>query len=262
MVVANSGSGELRFYSPAGEFLAASGGQGGGPGEFQGLTYLTATAHDSLIAFDRQNRRISVFDPEGRFARSFSPEALNEPGPFPLYLFALSDGSLLMGLERPLAGGDRGTDVYRETISFVRCDRDGALIDTLTQLPGSEWYVRTQTSGHASTAAASPRIFRRVSRAAGYADAFYFGTSDTYEIRYYGPIGNLQRLIRRDRPNPPLTDADIERYKSEQLARASTASCWATSSCRRASAPTRSAQTTCLATGRMTLGSNTYDSTA
>lgn len=34
IVVANSGSYELRFYDRDGQFLAASGGRGGGPGEF------------------------------------------------------------------------------------------------------------------------------------------------------------------------------------------------------------------------------------
>lgn len=49
IVVANSGTSELRFYDSAGRFLSASGRQGGGPGEFGGLRSLAVLSGDSLL---------------------------------------------------------------------------------------------------------------------------------------------------------------------------------------------------------------------
>ena len=79
IIVANSGSSELRVFDSAGTFLNAIGRQGGGPGEFRGTITLFPHSGDSLIAYDNGNGRFSVFAPDGRYARLLDVDAR----PFP-----------------------------------------------------------------------------------------------------------------------------------------------------------------------------------
>ncbi|HEU4830543.1 MAG TPA: 6-bladed beta-propeller [Gemmatimonadales bacterium] len=79
IVVANSGSSELRVFDSAGVYLKSIGRQGSGPGEFRGTITLFPHAGDSLIAYDNGNGRFSVFDPDGEYVRLLEIEA----GPFP-----------------------------------------------------------------------------------------------------------------------------------------------------------------------------------
>ncbi|MDP2954906.1 MAG: hypothetical protein Q8N53_00680 [Longimicrobiales bacterium] len=72
IAVANAGSYEIRYYDPDGGFVRATGRRGDGPGEFRFLRYLARLPEDSILAFDRGNQRVSVFDPAGQFVRSWN----------------------------------------------------------------------------------------------------------------------------------------------------------------------------------------------
>ncbi|HJR36471.1 MAG TPA: hypothetical protein VJ817_16055, partial [Gemmatimonadales bacterium] len=52
IVVANSGSSELRFFGPDGVWVKSVGRRGGGPGEFEDLGWLDAGAGDTLRTYD------------------------------------------------------------------------------------------------------------------------------------------------------------------------------------------------------------------
>lgn len=81
IVIGNGGTQELRFYDAAGGHLRTAGGQGEGPGQFVRLSLLGTFGGDSLLVWDIQQRRFSVFAPDGTFARVFAAPA--EPGPVP-----------------------------------------------------------------------------------------------------------------------------------------------------------------------------------
>ncbi len=70
IVVANGGTGELRFYASSGVHLRSVGRPGEGPGEFRLLSRLWRDEHDSLYAWDRTLGRLSIFDGVGRLART------------------------------------------------------------------------------------------------------------------------------------------------------------------------------------------------
>lgn len=70
IVVANTGTGELRFFDPAGRFLFKAGRRGGGPGEFRLLWRVYRHGSDSLLAYDQAGGRITVFDANGDFVRT------------------------------------------------------------------------------------------------------------------------------------------------------------------------------------------------
>lgn len=68
LLVEDNQTAELRRFTPAGEEARLLGGPGEGPGEFQNLTELNATAGDTAYAYDRRLYRISRFDPDGTLA--------------------------------------------------------------------------------------------------------------------------------------------------------------------------------------------------
>ena len=73
IVLANSGTQEVRWYDRDGQYICSAGGEGGGPGEFQAL-YRIAISGDSTFAFDTRSSRITVFDRPGAMVRSVSFE--------------------------------------------------------------------------------------------------------------------------------------------------------------------------------------------
>ena len=61
LLVEDNQTRELRLFQPTGDARLV-GGRGEGPGEFQNLTKLTATAGDSFYVFDRRLGRLSAYD--------------------------------------------------------------------------------------------------------------------------------------------------------------------------------------------------------
>jgi hypothetical protein len=213
IVVANAGSSELRFYDGKGKFLAAAGQKGGGPGEFQGLADVWALADDSLLTYDFRNDRISFFDPNGDFVRSFQLQTLTGGKSSPSLVAPFTDGSLLISARTMFFSPQTEGGLRRDSVLYLRCDPAGALIDSVGWFPGPEWYVKSDEG----IMAASSRAFGRSPVAATFADAFYFGNSDTYEIARYDGNGELQRLIRRTHESLGVTPDDIERWIEERL---------------------------------------------
>jgi hypothetical protein len=220
IVVANSGTHELRFYESDGTYIRTAGRQGAGPGEFQGLMLVESFAGDSLLTYDWRNRRITVFSPGGEFVRSFTPDALAGTPFFPNHVLPLKDGSLILGVASPPAVGRVATGVSQDTMVIVRADMDGATLDTIADYPGAEIRVQTAGSGERTMVMAGPRLWSPSPQMQGYANGFYLGNGASFEITYYGQRGAVERLIRLDQPNLPVTSEDIERYKEERLAQA------------------------------------------
>jgi hypothetical protein len=70
LVVANSGTQELRYFNGQGEFIGQAGGRGEGPGEFKFLREVYALSPDSLIAFEG-SWTAAYFDSTGNFLDSW-----------------------------------------------------------------------------------------------------------------------------------------------------------------------------------------------
>ncbi|HEV8613608.1 MAG TPA: 6-bladed beta-propeller [Gemmatimonadales bacterium] len=69
LIIANSGSSELRAFDTTGAYLGALGRKGQGPGEFTGTIYLFPAPGDSLYTFDGGNLRWSLHSATGQYAR-------------------------------------------------------------------------------------------------------------------------------------------------------------------------------------------------
>jgi hypothetical protein len=213
IVVANSGSHELRFYDGKGTFLAAAGREGGGPGEFQGLGDVWALAGDSLLTYDYRSDRISLFESSGDFVRSFPLLTLTGGKSSPQGVAPFADGSMLVRARTMSFTPQTEGGLTRDSILYLRCDPEGALIDSVGWFPGPEWYIKSEEG----VMAASTRVFGLAPVAATFADAFYFGASDSYEIARYDAGGELRQLIRKTQQNMRVTQADIERWKGEHF---------------------------------------------
>jgi hypothetical protein len=166
-----------------------------------------------LIVYDWRNRRISFFDTEGNFGRSFQMQFLSKGGGFPIYTGVLADRSLMVAVQEFLMSGEMKTELRRDTVVYLRTDSDGTLTDTLGALPGGEVYTNVDEG----RAVAGIRPFGRYPQQVVSGNGFYYGSSDAYEIAYYDVKGKLQRIIRRAQPLMEITAEDIELYKQEQI---------------------------------------------
>jgi len=85
IIVANSGSHELRRFDSAGRFLGASGRRGQGPGDFGAVINLFPAPGDSLYVFDAGNLRWTMHDGNGQYGRVLPGGAEALPKPVWLY---------------------------------------------------------------------------------------------------------------------------------------------------------------------------------
>ena len=203
IVIANDGSKELVFFDSAGVYLHSVGRQGEAPGEFEYLMALWLCG-DSLRVYDGRLSRFSVFDRDGRFARSFQVRLPNRAQP-PANIDCNDDGRLILSdWGDPSSGGQ----VYRPSITVMVADPNGAIADTVGSFPGHQ-YVRGFTS--------SP-VFGMHTTISLADDRAYIGTADRYEISAYGLDGGLRTVVRMAAEAMPVTSDDISRYKNRELA--------------------------------------------
>ena len=134
IVVANAGSLELRFYDLEGTYLRAAGREGGGPGEFADMGEIWRFGPDSLVRSDFGNNRLSVHGIDGSFGRTMRLEHV-VAATLPMGVFA--DGSVL-AYWFPISSGATADGLQRVPRMYGIWDAEGAFVDFLARLPGSE----------------------------------------------------------------------------------------------------------------------------
>ena len=210
LVVADGGSKELRFFGPDGRHLRTTGGKGGGPGEFNFLTWVGRIAGDTVLAYDESTRRVSTFSPTGDFVRA---HALTPPDErrFPEVVGAFRDGRILarLGFDRVFGRGER-----RDTVPFIVFSRDGRSADTVVTLPGTErWFVVHPGQGASQFTVG----FGRDAHASVSGDLAVIGASDRYEVGLYDPAGRLVQRLRGEQKARAPTGDDVTRWRATLL---------------------------------------------
>ncbi|MEE8060797.1 MAG: hypothetical protein V3T16_03170 [Gemmatimonadales bacterium] len=139
VVVADGGARELRFFDEGGGHIRTVGRQGGGPGEFEGLGFLSLWRRDSLVVHDGRRCTFSVFDSAGQFGRSFRLEPADSVR-FPRPVGLLLGGALVTRGFEPRDGPPAG-GVSRRALPLQRFDLIGSFIGHGPRLDGDEWFV-------------------------------------------------------------------------------------------------------------------------
>ena len=218
IVVADGGSHELRFFSPAGTRIATIGRRGQGPTDFTQFTGLRRILGDTIVVLDARNARVSVLDSRGRMLETISIEATPTDWSFPVF-GVFRDGRMLIS-------GPAGTAHFsgvprRDYRGLVLLSSEGELLGRVGSFPGDERISVTipQPGGVIVMPRYSP-LFGRRSSVAVDADHFWFADGSSYEVAFYEPTGARLRVIRVRQPNLPVTPADIEAARRSRISSA------------------------------------------
>ena len=206
IVIANSGSGELRVFNPDGSHAGTWGRRGEGPGEFEvrGPTGVAPWPGDSIAASDHVVRpRLSLFDMNGNHGRDVTLDATrgNILDPLPNGRI-VSKGSATFN--RMAVFETR--DLVRLETEWSVLDVDGTLYASFGRLPFGEVYFNSGGGVH--------HPFERRAEGAVWGDLVAIGVSDSYEIKAFAADGSLVRIVRRDwEPRTP-TKAEYDERAS------------------------------------------------
>lgn len=216
IVVANAGNQQIRWYDANGRLVSTAGRQGGGPGEFQGLTTLRRLPGDTLLAYDVSAFRLSWFDASGKFVRSAPLQPIGTVPP--RFVDRFADGSLLLSSSvRTFGEPTNGT--RRDTLLFLRARPDGQPVDSLPLSPASEAAFQIFSEGgqiRGMNVISMP--FMRNVHTATSGDRYWQGTNDTYELTLRRGDGTPERIVRRAMEPVPVRGAYLDSLRKVQVA--------------------------------------------
>jgi hypothetical protein len=216
IAVAVDGTNDIRVHDENGRFVRAIGRAGDGPGEFGGLAWLQVRGDDTIVAYDRRHRRLSLFDGEGRLVREVSitrsPASLAvSPMQGAQPKAVLADGGILVALyESP----SRMDGLFRPRVTLHRYGHDGTPGDALVTTLGDDIFFVSE--GDRVILARPP--FARVSVFLSAGNGFWVADNDRWELRRYGGDGALRQIVRRSQAGGAVTPALLETYIEAQLA--------------------------------------------
>jgi hypothetical protein len=201
IVVANTGTHEVRLYSPDGRTLASAGRAGEGPGEFMGEIQLARMPGDSILAFDWMLRRATVLDRRGEVSRTIDLRHLD---PNVDLRGVTSDCTLILSLRHlRLSEG-----VNADSVVFVRTDSRGAPIDWL----GWARLSRVVLRFFDGPPVVDELPFGPQGHAAATTDGLIVVDGETPEFVVRSDGGDAVTIVRWDAPPPTLTQGTIDRF--------------------------------------------------
>lgn len=120
----------------------------------------------------------------------------------------MADGSVVIGGGMSFSS-DEGfpTGVIRPESTFGWVRTDGEEVH-LGEFPAGEMYARANNEGFM----ARGLPYGRFSISSAAPEGVWVGDANTYEVRYFGASGGLERILRLDAPLHAVTDDDVEAY--------------------------------------------------
>lgn len=123
----------IREFGADGKFVRWIGRDGEGPGEFRSIAGVSILPDGRLAAWDRGNRRITVFAAGGEYEDAIRTEGVNPPYPFVDRTF-LTDSAgryyLRIFANPPSVAPDQ-SDMARVRYGYLRLSPDGTVLDTI-----------------------------------------------------------------------------------------------------------------------------------
>jgi hypothetical protein len=208
VVVADGGSQEIRIFDREGRHLRTLGGAGEGPAEFRSMGSLDHYGEGALLVFDPGGSRVSLFDPDEGFERSWSLESMGR-GFFPSAAYSLDDGSILVTHLRGNMPGDPSGVIWNAA-PVVRYSATGEPMGEVAELPGDEWFRSDQGQ-------LIDLPFGRKGQAAVHGNTLYIGDAQTFTVRAYDPEGHSLGTVERTIEPRPVTPEDIRRSEAARL---------------------------------------------
>ena len=215
IVIANSGSNELRVFNADGSHAATAGGRGEGPGEFVSYSpsAVAAWPGDSIAAVNPWGTRVSLFDGEGGHGRdvSLDPTMLDVVVLLPNgRIFTRGSGG---GLNMDMTGS---SGLVRSSAEWGILDEHGTRFASLGEFPGSEFYAIFAADG--SLEGGMPHPFGCGTTGAVWGELVAIGVQDSYEIKAFASDGSLVRVVRRDGDIESPTRSDLDEYYAGRYA--------------------------------------------
>lgn len=209
LVVAEE-DGVVRLFDGSGRHLRTLSGSGDGPGEFR-LIADGGSIGDSLWLYDYSHRRLTYFTVDGELVGvhplTGGDSSLLPVGP-------LGDGFLMMRPDLAGPGLDR-PGLRRDTVPYLRFDRDGSGRTELVRLPGRE-YVLGREDGRLTMA--SPP-FVRAARHDARDSIWVHGDQERREFRILGIDGRTRMIVRWSGPGLEIDEAALVAAIEERVSR-------------------------------------------
>jgi len=142
LVVANDGTSEIRLYSARGEYQAAAGRNGEGPGEFRRIRTMSRMRGDSVAVYDVLLNRLTILGPDGSVGRVIS---LRETFRRARHLRAFDDSTFL-GLAS-YTPSNHLLGEYRIPYSLIQLGPEGAVLDTIATIDGLAGFRTPRADG-------------------------------------------------------------------------------------------------------------------
>ena len=216
IVVANGGTHELRWYDESGRHLYTAGRQGQGPGEFEGMGDLWRLPGDSVVVFDWNTRRLSLFDHRGEFVSSHPLGSAADGMAYPIGMLTSEIALLRGGIAMVDREAGEGVRPQRLPLRLLHWRSDDARSDSLMTVDGGDWFTGTVSGGPLYY---MPVFLAPIPSVSAIGGAIYRGVAERYEIEVYDSTGGLRRLIRVAHERMPLSAEEIERRTQEYLER-------------------------------------------
>ncbi|MDX1393622.1 MAG: hypothetical protein R3195_04505 [Gemmatimonadota bacterium] len=208
IVIANSGTGELRYFRPDGTFELAVGGQGEGPGEFGFISSVfSRLPGDTLRLFDGSTRRLTEFTGTGELVRSYLPDPPTGGDLGALFSGTFSDGRIAVSvIELPPVEDMSEGDLVRGERTYFTLEPEGTPREVV-RLFEPERLVRI-FNGNVGIVT----LPFRFSEQAIPHDDLVVSSTDRHRIRWYTPDGRLHRIARWDGDEREMTRAHFEEW--------------------------------------------------
>ena len=201
IAVANTGLGDIRLFDRLGYYVRTI-GLGSDAAESAQPVQVDQLGGDSLLIVQR-DLSLTLVDTAGRRisrSRLASPgEGLESP-PLPLGIF--HDGTLLFRVRHPR--DSTATGVGRRQMRLLRYATDGRLLGSFGDFD-EEAVLFEDRGGY---------IFGPTGAVAVADSTTWYSSGDHYELREIGFDGQTLRIVRLDRPEVPVLQADITAYRS------------------------------------------------
>ena len=213
IAVVNNRAPDLRIFDAEGRHLRTFGQRGEGPEDFDSPLLAGTLPGDTLVIVDRLLRRLNLYHPDVGFVRGAT--ATPDIEGYLLTEGMFSSGSVL--IYRPVWTESMPNGLFRFPIQYYSVGLDGTLEHDFGEFLGGETiYAAREVEGGTMTMS-SGRPFGKHPVVAVAGDRFFYGSQDAYEIQVWSQAGRLVRIIRRNKPPEPVTDAHVAALMEDMM---------------------------------------------